>query len=158
MKLSTTYTGRLLVKAKTGSEWDNVDFTILDLSEKRLAWLAGLMRQAAVMEKDPDLTGFMYFTISNDESWYVWPDDTEEDWHTDEVESFFNDDENQAHWVEITDEELNSLPRPEQQIRYGMIKVYDNSIQQVSYGKQTDEEFFTEGFNPQDYLTIPHTL
>lgn len=54
----------------------------------------------------------------------------------------------------ITEKKLNPVTysTPEQVIKYGQMKIDDKDVQFVSYGKHTDEEFWTESIPIEDLI------
>jgi hypothetical protein len=123
----------ILAKAMTNSEWDNVDYALIRLNETHLKFLVDVMKDARKLNKKYD-GGFMYIKISADMADFCQ-----------EMESELSDllvDGNEWSIVGLDSQFVDELPRPDQEIRYGGIKITETSVQYVAYGKHTDEEFW----------------
>ncbi len=70
-----------------------------------------------------------------------WDDDAKD---YDVIVEFLTQKETEWSWIEITEKEISQLIRPQQELRGGILRVYeDGDIKFIEYGKYTGEEFFT---------------
>lgn len=138
MKLSNVPTGWLMVKAMTGSEWDSVDFMLLDVSSKTFNnYLREMIDKAKVFKDDSSFYCLSHWSDSVD--WFISSYD-EDDGNVDTPEL-----EDGWSYVDVTKDELDKLKRPESSLSGGIIKTFSNGdIQFTTNGKHTDEEFWSE--------------
>jgi len=137
MKLSKKPTGWLMVKAFTGSEWDSVDFMLLDISSKTFNNYLREMIDKAEAFKD-DMSFYCLSHWSDNADWYIFSYEEDGYVETPKLEDGWS-------YVDLTVDELNKLKRPEQWMRGGLIKTFSNGdIQFTTNGKHTDEEFWSE--------------
>src|SRR5690606_33918069 len=143
MKRADKRTDYVMVKARTNSEWDNVDFVLFHVTDGWLQTLRTRLEMLQPFTEDMDFWEHAYF--GSPEGYYTSPDD----WNAEELLS-----ESEAWaFVEATAEELEQLPTPESRLDTDQLTLdrYGN-LQFKAYGKYTGEEFYTEGFNAMDFL------
>lgn len=130
----------LILKANTNSEWDGVDFAIVDITKEFIDFLKEAMEDAQNM-KHKYSHGFLGLRFSGDNAEWFCGD---EEGHT-----LLGDEE-----FVIVEKTLDTskYQRPEQDIRYGQIKITGDSVQFVGYGKHTSEEFWTESISIEEII------
>ncbi len=145
MKRSETPTKWLLLPAFTGSEWDNVDYALLELTDGMRKHIQSGAAGVDRLNPQPG-DDFAYLSLwCSPHGWYV--NGEEEDWGADEKVTF----------VDMEDTDPESLPRPEQQVCRPLLVfsvwVYAHGTDKrvmanfKAYGKHTSEEFWTEEFD-----------
>ncbi len=129
----------LIAKAQLHSEWDSVDFALIDLNPEFVKLIKDASKEAKRLNKKFS-HAFMNIRIQGDNAeWFIEASDINSP--SDEIMELLGDEE----FVIVKKEfETETLQRPEQDARYGQMKVDEENVQFLSYGKHTDEEFWTE--------------
>lgn len=139
----------LFLKACTNSEWDNVSFAVVELSDIFIQTLRDLSNKAAFIKKE--YPSFYAIELNGDNAEYFSDADNElYDKHRDAVES-------EEVVVVETDGPIDfdeTYDRPENQLRHGSTVIGDDWIQFKTYGKHTGEEFWTSQVNINIIETI----
>lgn len=138
----------IISKAYTGSEWDTVDFALIELDDERLKYFKEMEMQAKEL-KERNGFGFMHIEISADNA----------EFFTGLMEEFEDNtispgemipEEEEYCIEELPDDIIDKLERPESHLKYGSMKFSDSGVQFTTLGKHTDEEFWTP--------TIPYSI
>lgn len=141
MKLSEVPTDKIIIKARTNSEWDYVDFSIVTVDK---SW-QDKMEDFLMLNKKYH-SSIEWLSFNDDEGFFV---DTEGS----PFEEFVSQDKKDWSFVEITDEEVEQLSTPENTLKYGSVRISD-TIQFVMHGKHTSDEFYTESIPITDILQL----
>lgn len=123
----------LIARASTNSEWDNVSFAVVELSDEFIDFVKQAHSDAVAMSNKYEY-GFCGLRFFGDNP----------DWLVDDngvIADILKDQDSV-----VTDKPVDTemFTRPEQVVKYGQIKISEDTIQFVAYGKHTDEEFWTE--------------
>lgn len=131
MKLSSTPTNYILVKADSQSEWDQCDFALITCDNN---WKEAIKKKLEAIGSFDAPDGFLSFRFydnyvefyqSKDEEAEILP---EEEWC----------------FVTLEGEEKDSLEKPESRLEPGSLILYkDGTGFYKTYGKHTNEEFYT---------------
>jgi hypothetical protein len=144
MKISTTPTNYIVIKAHTASEWDGCDFAIVMLSEHYLSLLEQRINKAAMFTDELSFNHLSYW--DSPDGWFVG-DDTEDHWRV------LHSIEGSWAFVELDEDAIEKFVKPEQVVDSGSIRIdKDGSLRFVAYGKHTSEEFWTESIDGLDLL------
>jgi hypothetical protein len=139
MKLSKEPTNHIIVRAYCGSEWDNSNLAIIAISPE---WIAAKKKYfEKAKELHNEIVGFMNLQISDYGAVFL-----NMDTDSDEHEFLIDIEEGETDWyyVETTEEEIESIRKPENRLKY-MIAEYDwYGVRYVSNGEYTGDLFNTE--------------
>jgi hypothetical protein len=144
MKISTTPTNYIVIKAHTASEWDGCDFAIVMLSEHYLSLLEQRINKAAAFKEEMSFEHLTYW--DSPDGWFV-ADDEEDQW--DIISSI------QGSWafVDLDEDAIEKFVKPEQDIDTSNIRIHDDgTIQFFAHAKHTSEEFWTDSVDGLDLL------
>lgn len=131
MKKSTTPTNLIAVKALTSSEWDNIDFVLIDLSPGFIEWLGSKSDLAKRLgAEDENFFSIEYHYYPR--GWYV---DTSD-------EPLFEEDQDEWFYVEL--EPGEQLTEGEQRISVSTILFTEYGFSLSGTGKHTGESFWTD--------------
>jgi hypothetical protein len=140
----------LCVGAQTNSEWDSVSHCLIPIKEDDIG---GYLK---TISKTKD-AGLDVGTISEDVAKFITLDEDESYDHDLVKADGFGFGEDVMFLIDLTDEQIDSLPKPDNQMRNGETRyaaVFEG-IQFVTFGKHTSEEFWTKLIDP---LTIGKML
>jgi hypothetical protein len=153
LKISATPTKTIAIAARTQSEWDRVDFAIVNLNDN---WIILLSERMECIKLVKDSSCFQNIQWDdNPDAWHmfgginqVW----EETGLTDELEAELQ----KSEWVyveDITEDQADNLMIPEQRIDGESVSINGNfSLQFRGYGKHTSEEFWTSAIPMQTII------
>lgn len=133
MKQSETPTQWLLIKAQICSEWDSCDSCLIELSEKDIEDWKKWNESATKLQQESE------YRFAHLQYYY-----------TTEFLNGYEEVLEDKLWcfVDLEDQDVDDLERPEQRVDTHMIKLYgDGSFCFVGYGKHTSEEFWTDSIN-----------
>lgn len=130
MKLSSTPTEHILIKAYCQSEWDSCDFAIITLDDYWKETIKMRLEAAGSFDAPDSFISFKFYDNSAD--FYQSDDETEilsgEEWT----------------FVTLEKEEKDSFIKPESHLATGSLILYkDGTGFYKTYGKYTNEEFYT---------------
>lgn len=135
MNISDKPTNRILVRARTDSEWDSCDFAIISLSE---GWRKTQLERLEAIEPFANDLSFLSLHFFDGAADFYQPGD---DGLPDIGELLGN---NEWAFVELTQEEQDNLTPPESGLNcYKMVLYKDGEAKYTAYGKHTSEEFWT---------------
>jgi hypothetical protein len=146
----------LILKAMTNSEWDDVSFALVELTPGFCKLMLKAHDEAKRLNKKFAYS-FNHLVLSSDNAeWFV---DNRDDVggntaaEKSDIEVIMEALGGKDFAVIERDVNTETLARPEQVVKYGNVKINDTGVQFVSYGKYTDDEFWTEyieieNFNP----------
>jgi hypothetical protein len=138
MKLSEKPTAFLLLKAYTGSEWDSCEFAIVRITEDWKKQQAKRLEAVKPFAGDYNFISLNYYDTSV--NFYK----TDGDEHPG-IEQCLGG--NEWVFVELDDNEEDSFEVPESRLDCHKLVVYkDGYAMFKAYGKNTSDEFWTEGF------------
>jgi hypothetical protein len=144
MKLSKLPTGYILIPARTGSVWDNVNFVIVELPDNYIEAIRKRGQAAKPLQDiDQDFNSVSFWDYNP--QWFVADDYFAPE--TEELEA--NDD---WSFIEVTDKEMERLPKPEQDIDSMQMHFLSDKFYYNGYGKHTNEEFWTSHVDITDFL------
>ena len=131
--------GRILLPARTDSEWDSCDAYLIQPDPEMLRNLIDKMDVAAYLEakataEGAHYSGFSHIAFHGSCGEFIVVSDPY-DWQTGKSDDIVQIDEELA--------ELLDICTPEQRTDTPIIKAYPNSVVFVAYGKHTSEEFWT---------------
>lgn len=133
----------LCVGAETNSEWDSVSHCLIPIKEEDI----GEYLKMLVKTKDAGLhTG----VITEDIATFISLDEDESYDHDLVKADGFRFGMDVMFLVDLTDEQIKTLPLPESWMRGGETR-YDarfDCIQFATYGKHTGEEYWTNAIDP----------
>lgn len=142
MEKATHNTGFVLVKAYTGSEWDNCDYAIIRLEEAWLQQMRERQQVAAMFEKDMSFSHLAYYDFP--EGFYRDKDEISAD-------NFLSEGEDWC-FVRIVEGEPERLTRPENGLDTYQLIIHKNGTAFfTALGKYSNEEFYTEHFDIRDW-------
>lgn len=126
----------IIAKAFTQSEWDGVDFAVIELTDGHLKFIREIRETIQKMGfKIGD--GFLNIIFSGDNADFYYSED--------ELPEDLQPEEGKPLIATVEDPDIfKNLTRPEQDIRYGQLKFDEDGVQYVGYGKHTDEEFWID--------------
>ena len=133
MKISKTKTDTIIIKAQTNSEWDCVDFALLQLTKPFLDFVK---KYSALADTIPESDWFYCISFwYNVEGWFLFNEDSLN------ANSFqINDFE----YVKLAKNEIEKLHKPEQVITHTEFDIFQQGkFQFTAYAKHTGETFFT---------------
>ena len=145
MKLSKKRTDWILVKADTNSEWDTVDFILLNIGDTRhCKYLQECIEKGKAFKDDLWFYCLQYWCTCD--GWYRETDDdvmlTPE---LDKIETW--------SYVKVTEKEIDLLDVPESQIDASTLKVFkDGTVQFCGSGKHSGEEYYSATFDLEQIL------
>lgn len=144
MNISDKPTNRILVKARTNSEWDSCDFAIVAISE---GWRkTQLERLEAIASFANDLSFLSMHFFDGAAYFYRAGDDGLPD-----IDELLGD--NEWTFVEVTQEEQDALTPPKSRLDcYKMVLYKEGEAKYTVYGKYTDEEFWTANLPLREIL------
>ena len=135
MNISDKPTNRILVRARTDSEWDSCDFAIISLSEGWRETQLERLEAIKPFENAPSFLSMHFFDGAAD--FYQSGDDGLPD-----IDELLGD--NEWAFVELTWEEQDNLTPPESTLDcYKMVLYKDGDARYTAYGKHTNEEFWS---------------
>lgn len=140
MTLSEKPTNKILLKAYTNSEWDTCNIAVFSIDN---AYLEVLKRRRNIIQH-LDNTDDAVFAIES----LMQPCEFNYDSSYELLELL-----GKKNWsyVNITDEELGKLLKPDNRLDETRSKVYvDGTVAFKATGKHTDEEFWTDSINLND--------
>lgn len=139
MKISTTPTAFILIKARSNSEWDNCDFAIVQIDDE---WKAIAKQRLNNIKSFKGNQSFYCHVYWDSPIGYFC--DTKE---LDQIESL-RESENGFLYLSMELEEVDSLTIPESALDTHMLKITKEGYCNFkAYGKHTGEEFWTESFS-----------
>jgi hypothetical protein len=120
----------ILMTAATQSEWDAVEFALLEFSIEELQ---DFLKKSKQLEEMNDVDALIV---------------------NEDAVTFYNDQDalperiklvpDEVIVVELSDEEVNALPQPEQTIKYGQTVFSLHSVTFKGTGKHTGEEYWCD--------------
>lgn len=128
----------LVVKAFTGSEWDNVNFAVVELSKERVSFINQMMKEVARLKEIYQFGGQLEVFCDNAEFFAGVNDNCPFDFADDEAQ------EGKPVIMELPDDYEDHFYRPESALKYGHMSITEDTVQFVTTGKHTGEEFYTE--------------
>lgn len=136
MNVSNSPTNIIAVQARTGSEWDSVDFAIIRISEQLIRDLKERLECLSLVKDSKNLACLMYW--ESPAGWFIYSTDEK----TDAIyDALIN---NEWVYLDITEEEIADLDTTDQIIDGEILKIQsEKSMQFRGYGKHTNEEFWT---------------
>lgn len=127
----------LLLQAYTGSEWDSVSFALIEIDEAHQAYLKKIIQRQTELKAE----GIDKLVVSADNA----------DFFIDEEqlpEICFNEfNEIQEGVYDLSEELIDELTRPEQDLKYGEMVFSHDSVTFKIFGKHTDEESWTNSIS-----------
>ena len=143
MKTSDKPTAHILVRARTNSEWDCCDCAIIHLSEE---WRKKKKKRIEAVKPFGDDYNFQSMRFYDGSVNFFQSKDEGPD-----VEELLAD--KQWVFVDLDDSELDELTSPENSLDFYKIVIYrEGNARYETFGKHTDEEFWTNEF-PLQQLT-----
>lgn len=146
MKVSDKPTEHILVRAHSNSEWDSCEFAIITISEK---WKEEQLKRLEIVK--PFAEDYVFQSINfydGSANFYQ----TGEDELPDLDELLAGKD---WAFVELNEEELDSLTPPESDLDCYRLAIYRNGDSKYkAYGKHTGEEFRTDNLPLQQLTSI----
>lgn len=124
----------ILVQAYTNSEWDSVSFALIELTEEHLKFLKEAQQKAISIKEEGD--SFCHISYSGDMAEFYIDED--------ELPEGIMLNEDNPIVVEMNEDDVKVLTQPEQNIRYGEMRVGTGALNYVGLGKHTSEEYWTE--------------
>lgn len=139
MKISNNPTEYLLLKAMTNSEWDDCNFAIIHITEEWKVNQKKRLEVSKIVENDNDLkwlnyadTDIEFFKFSLKKYPQI------EEWLSGKNQFF----------VELEKGDLKELSQPQNNLYCYQMQVYRNgNAIYNSFGKNTNEEFWTQEFS-----------
>lgn len=125
----------IITTAQTGSEWDCVEFLLVEATPRLINFLKQTIAECKKLTFDS------VSIYADNAGFYLGMDELPEDAQV---------EEDQVKLVELDSDFVNTLDQPEQQIRYGEMKFGNDQITFTGTGKYTDEEFW--GYVPYDFI------
>lgn len=120
----------IISKAYTNSEWDSVDFAVIEINDTLLQFIKELSTQVKDICKQHGIYG--HFAVSSDNA------------------DFFIGERGEAHLGEHDDFavipgtlDTSNESRPENDLKGGDMRIFSDTVQFVTWGKHTSEEFWT---------------
>lgn len=144
MKISTTPTNHLLVRAYTCSDWDDCDFAVISCDHAWRERMVSRLEAAGGFKPDESFLSFHY--IDNSVEFYVSQDET-----------FFDGlpESGAPLFIEPEKDEETSFKTPETYMDSGRLVIDRNgSAHYARYAKYTGDEFFTDSFSLPDILAL----
>jgi hypothetical protein len=139
MKLSTIQASHILVKAYTGSEWDECDFAIIHLSEDLKKEWSKRLEAAKTFSGDYNFQSLNYYDSAVD----FYRTDKDDNPNIEELLA-------EREWVFVTleDKEEATFTAPESRLDcYRLVILKNGTAYYQAFGKYTGEEFWTEEFS-----------
>lgn len=135
MRISETPTNTIAIAARTGSEWDSVNFVLLHLTEQSIQDMKERIETLNLVKGSRNFANIRYW--EDTDGWFIHGEE--------EIEGLVEAlQEKEWVYLEITDEEEGGFGKPAQLIDSVTLKINtDNSMCFVGYGKYTSEEFWT---------------
>ena len=125
----------LILNAVTSSEWDSVEFCLLDLQNLPISKLKELIKLSEKLHKENEIDQIVFYNYSFS-------------FHISGItppENIINRDFNNIGIIELEDSIYDGLERPENQIRYQDLTISAiGNITFKGFGKHTGEEFWAE--------------
>ena len=132
MNISDKPTNRILVRARTDSEWDSCDFAIITLSEGWRKTQLERLKAIAPFANDHAFLSLHFFDGAAD--FYQSGDDG-----LPNIDELLGD--NEWAFVELTQEEHDNLIPPESALDcYEIVLYKDGDAKYTAYGQSTSEE------------------
>lgn len=132
MKISSTPTTHILVKADTQSEWDCCDFALITCDNN---WQKAIKKKLETIGSFDAPDNFLSFKFY---------DNSVEFYQSKNDETGILSGDKEWYFVTLTKEEEDSLEKPESRMDTGLLILYKNgSGFYKTYGKHTNEEFYT---------------
>lgn len=122
----------ILTPAFTNSEWDDVSFSLIELTPKLLSMVKKLINRAKELKAEGIDAILVYSDFAN---FFACGDEDETDGldRIDEIQEV----------IELTAKMYKKLKKPEQTIKDGFMRISGNNITFTAYGKHTGEEYWT---------------
>jgi len=132
MKLSSTPTNFILVKADSQSEWDQCNFALITCDDN---WKEAIKKKLEAIGSFDAPDGFLSFRFC---------DNSVEFYQSKEDEAELVSWEKEWSFVTLTEEKKDSFEKPESRLDPGSLILYkDGTGFYKTYGKHTNEEFYT---------------
>ena len=146
MKFSNEPTDYLLVKAGTGSEWDNCDFAVIHATT---AWKKTIRERLVAVKpfsEDPSFQSLNYYDASA--SFHAVDEDELPD--LDELMS-----DKSIVFVDLDESEAKRQLTPESRLDGHSLEVFNRGTGRfTAYGKHTEEQFWTDEFSLQHIVDL----
>jgi len=141
MKISSTPTGHILVRAHTCSDWDDCDFAVFCCDGAWHERMSARLEAINSFHPEHDFLSFNY--VDNSVEFYVSQEEPAHQLIENELPLF----------IEFDEGEEEALKTPETYMDNGCIAIHrDGTARYMKYGKYTHDEFFTETFSLPDIL------
>lgn len=134
-------TNQILLKAHTNSEWDHIDFALIEIYPE----LPNILEQAmTLIQQSASIASFRHLSISDGEcSFHIIDDD--EDLLVALLEKI---EDESRDYIYVRNANRKILPRPEQWLVYEGIQINSNGwVSFHAYGKHTGEEYWTDSIH-----------
>lgn len=146
MERSINTTEYIIVKALTTSQWDNVDFAIVHLTEEMLANLT--LRLKAVQPFRNDNTFYNLAYWDSPIGYYCNPKETPF------TETILNKHEDWT-FIKLDEDELETFSSPENPLEAHQLLISSHGYANFkAISKYTQEEYMTEWFSISDILNL----
>lgn len=146
MERSLETTEYIIVKALTTSQWDNVDFAIVHLTEEMLASLKQRLTNVQPFRNDNTFHNLAYW--DSPVGYYCNPKDIPL------TETILNKHEDWT-FVKLDKDELETFPIPENPLEAHQLLISSHGYANFkAISKYTDEEYSTEWFSISDVLSL----
>lgn len=137
----------IIAPAQTGSDWDGVQFMLIEADPKFINHLKKTIKKAKRIEKE----GFNQVSIYADNAeFFTDSSQLPEGSQRGSAFSFDDVEDGDVKLIELEPELVENLSRPEQDIKYGEMKFGMGQITFTGTGKHTDEEFW--GYVPYEFI------
>lgn len=145
MKLSNVPTGWLMVNAFIQSEWDSVDFILLDISNPVFNnFLREIVDKAKAFKDDPSFYCLSYW--SDNAEWYTHSYKDDGDVETPQLKDNWS-------YVTVTKKEIDKLKKPENALGGGVIKAFASGfIRFTNSGEHTGEQLWSDDIKIDEIL------
>jgi hypothetical protein len=130
----------IIAKALTGSEWDDVDFALIEMHDGHAKYIHQVSDHASDLKKKLEDESAR-ITISADNAQFFVADDIIRALLPDEID--VEDSDDFAAIISLDENVVEKLTRPQNDIRYGHIVFDGNTVKYSGYGKHTGEEYWT---------------
>lgn len=130
----------IIAPAQTGSEWDSVEFLLIEATPERINQLKVYVKKAKRIESE----GFNSVSVYADNAnFYTDLSELPE-------ETQIDIDNEQVKQIELDPDFVETLSKPEQDLKYGEMKFGMDQITFSTHGKHTDEEYW--GYVSYDFI------
>lgn len=144
MELSDKPTNHILLRAGTGSEWDNCDYAIIDATD---AWRKDMQTKLAAVNAfsgDPNFQSLNYFHGAV--NFYKTDEDEMPD-----VDQLLSD--KMFAFMHLDESEARKFFIPESRLDCYTLEIFGNgSARFTASGKHTGEQFWTEEFSLKEVI------